>query len=550
MSSKSSIGPWALTRLEPLLPLPEDSLKEVISYALSLTDACEVSSHFEGLLGSAEEALNFISDFNSRLFPQRAMRAPTIPHASSSGSSANVPPAKRRGKKGKLPINQYANQLRQVEGQFGNPAAVYMKKDIEDEYYTGGGKGSTSKPVDSPPPSSSAPASRATTPIPRSTTPQPVQKKVQQSSSSNVGGKLVSDLINVKAKVKKAPQKVHVTGGVAMRGASAELTDLEAALRALELSTNPTLTSESQKCNCAGMKHEVLSAAPNCLSCGKIICIKEGLAPCSFCNTPLIPPAELQSMIRELREESGREKMAMSNAMHKRPEVARAPKPFSSYDITPGTSDDEGLKRATEHRDRLLGFQATSAQRTKIIDQAADFETPVMGSNMWATPQERALQLKKQQKAMREMEWSAKEDYEKRRMVVEIDLKGRQVVRRMQEIERPREDSDEGAIGEEAYDDTLERGGTAAASSSSASKGGTYSHNPLLKGMIRPVYDSSKGKGKEGEKTIDAEPEGYVGGLHGWRRVQVDFADYERVTLDGDIGGEERGTQGDEPACG
>ncbi|CUS09440.1 unnamed protein product [Tuber aestivum] len=525
MNSKSSIGPWALTRLEPLLPLPEDSLKEVISYALSLTDASEVCSHFEGLLGSTEEVLNFISDFNSRLFPQRATLAPTIPQASSSASSVNVPPAKRRGKRGKLPINQYANQPRQVEGQFGNPAAVYMKKDVEDEYYTGGNKGSTPKPGDPSSPSSSLPVSRAATPIPRSATPQPVQQKAQQISSSNVGGKLVSDLINVKAKVKKAPQKVHVTGGVAMRGASAELTDLESALRALELSTNPTLTSRSQKCNCAGMEHEVLSAAPNCLSCGKIICIKEGLAPCSFCNTPLIPPEELQCMIHELCDERDREKMAMSNAVHKRPEVARTSKPFSRYDSASGTSGDEGLKRAIEHKDRLLGFQATGAQRTKIIDQAADFETPVMGSNMWATPQERALQLKKQQKAMREMEWSAKEDYEKRRVVVEIDLKGRQVVRKMQEIERPREDSDDGDIGEAyEYDDTLERGGTVTTTSGPTSKGGAYSRNPLLKGMIRPVYDSSKGKGKEGEK-LDAEPVAYTGGLRGWRRVQDDIVD-------------------------
>lgn len=496
--------------------------------------------------------LNFISDFNSRLFPQKAARAPTTARASSpASSSVDAPPAKRRGKKGKLPINQYANQPRQVEGQFGNPAAVYMKKDIEDEYYTGSGKGPPPRLVDSSSPSSSAPVSRVATPIPRSATPQFIQQKAQQNSSSNVGGKLVSDLINVKAKVKKAPQKVHVTGGVAMRGASAELTDLESALRALELSTNPTLTSKSQKCNCAGMKHEVLSAAPNCLSCGKIICIKEGLAPCSFCNTPLITPRELQSMVRELREESGREKMAMHSAAHKRPEVARAPKPFSSYDSTPGTSDDEGLKKATEHRDRLLGFQATSAQRTKIIDQAADFETPSTGSNMWATPQERALQLKKQQKAMREMEWNAKEDYEKRRVVVAIDLEGRQVVRKMEEIERPREDSDEGDMGEGAYDGALERGGAAAATSSSTSKGGTYSRNPLLKGMIKPVYDSGKGKGKEEEgRKVDIEPKAYAVGSRGWRRVQDDFADNEGVILDGGIGGGERGTQGEEPACG
>ncbi|KAG0130779.1 hypothetical protein HOY82DRAFT_591865 [Tuber indicum] len=548
MSSKSSTESWALTRLESLLPLPEDSLREVITYALSLTDPSGVSSHFEGLLGSTEEVLDFISDFNSRLFPQRATRESTTLRTSSSTSSLNTPPAKRRGKKGKLPINRYANQPRQVEGQFGNPAAVYMKKDVEDEYYTGGSKGSTSKPVDSSSPSSSVPVSRTATPAPRSASPQRAQQKAQQSSNSNIGGKLVSDLLNVKAKVKKAPQKVHVTGGVAMRGASAELTDLESALRALELSTNPTLTSKSQKCNCAGMKHEVLSAAPNCLSCGKIICIKEGLAPCSFCNTPLIPPEELQSMVRELREESGRERMAINNAMQKRPEVVHAPKPFSSYDSKPRTND-EGLKKATEHRDRLLGFQATSAQRTKIIDQAAEFETPAMGSSMWATPQERALQLKKQQKAMREMEWRAKEDYEKRQVVVAIDLKGRQAVRKMQEIERPREDSDDGDI-EEAYDDTLERGGTAAATDSSTSKGGAYSRNPLLKGMIKPVYDSGKGKGKQGDEIVDARPGAYAGGSRGWRRVQDDFTDNEGVILDGGFGGEERGTQGEEPACG
>ncbi|KAG0644576.1 hypothetical protein HOY80DRAFT_1132906 [Tuber brumale] len=548
MGSKSSIESWALTRLEPLLPLPEDSLKDVITYALSHTDPSGVSSHFEGLLGSTEEVLNFISDFNSKLFPQRATRESTTLQISSSTPSTNAPPAKRRGKKGKPPINQYASQPRQVEGQFGNPAAVYMKKDIEDEYYTGGSKGSTSKPVDSPSPSSSVPVSRTATPVPRSASPQGAQQKAQWSSSSNIGGKLVSDLLNVKAKVKKAPQKVRVTGGVAMRGASAELTDLESALRALELSTNPTLTSKSQKCNCAGMKHEVLSAAPNCLSCGKIICIKEGLAPCSFCNTPLIPPEELQSMVRELREESGRERMAMNNAMQKRPEVVHAPKPFSSHTSTPRTSD-EGLKKATEHRDRLLGFQATSAQRTKIIDQAADFETPAMGSSMWATPQERALQLKKQQKAMREMEWRAKEDYEKRQVVVAIDLKGRQAVRKMQEIERPREDSDEGDT-EEAYDDTLERGGAAAATGSSTSKGGVYSRNPLLKGMIKPVYDSGKGKGKQGDEIVDTRLGAYAGGPRGWRRVQDGFADNEGVIPDGGSGGEERGMQGEEPACG
>jgi hypothetical protein len=47
MSAKSSIVAWSLPRLQPLLELPEDSLKEVISYAVSLPDADQVSSHFK-----------------------------------------------------------------------------------------------------------------------------------------------------------------------------------------------------------------------------------------------------------------------------------------------------------------------------------------------------------------------------------------------------------------------------------------------------------------------------------------------------------------------
>jgi hypothetical protein len=260
-----------------------------------------------------------------------------------------------------------------------------------------------------------------------------------------------------------------------MRGASAELTDLESALRALEVSTDPTLNSASSKCDCAGTKHEVFAAAPNCLCCGKIICIKEGLAPCSFCGTRLIPADELQSMVRELRDERGREKMAADRLRHKRPEVARAPKPFhSSNTSTPGTSDDEGFKKATEHRDRLLGFQATSTQRTKIIDQAADFETPMSaaGGNIWATPQERALQLKKQQKVMRQMEWDAKEAYEKRRVVVAIDLKGRKVIKEMRNIEPPQGDDSADEEEVEEYDSSLERGGSAAHGRVGTTEGG------------------------------------------------------------------------------
>lgn len=240
--------------------------------------------------------------------------------------------------------------------------------------------------------------------------------------------------------------------------------------------------------------------------------------------------------------------MAVNAAQNKRAEVGRTPKPFSA----PGSGDEaEGLAKAMAHRDRLLGFQANNAQRTKIIDQAADFDTPVSsGLNPWATPQERALQLKKQQKVMRMVEWNAKEEYEKRRVVVAIDLKGRKIVKEMRQIAAPEVSSDEDDVGDEEYNSALERGGEAAleGKGKSVEKGGRYARNPLLRGMIRPVY--GKGKGKEREVEVD----GVDGaGVPGWRRVQDEFKDNEEIILDGGVygvGESERGTAGEEPACG
>lgn len=65
---------------------------------------------------------------------------------------------------------------------------------------------------------------------------------------------------------------------------------------------------------------------------------------------------------------------------------------------------DPELIKAEERLATLLNFQDNSAERTKIIDNAADFELPTGGGNLWASPMERALQLKRQQKRHKQME--------------------------------------------------------------------------------------------------------------------------------------------------
>ena len=143
---------------------------------------------------------------------------------------------------------------------------------------------------------------------------------------------------------------------------------------------------------------------------------------------------------------------------------------------------------------------------------------------------ERAKQLKRQQKVLREQEWNAKPEYEKRRMVVSVDLVGGKVVKRMGDVEKPadeEEGEDEEVVEEDAGHESSTNGG-----------GGIFSKNPLMGGLIRPVW---KGKGKDTE--IDGtngheEKESARSRKSVWRRMQDDDDDdNEGIILNGGIYG-------------
>lgn len=274
-------------------------------------------------------------------------------------------------------------------------------------------------------------------------------------------------------------------------------------------------------------------------------------------------------MVRALRDERGRERMAADRDAHRKPDLARTASPYSA--TASSSAMDADLRRAAEHRDRLLGYQATDAQRTRIIDQAADFETPTGGPglNPWATPAERALQLKRQQAVLARQQWNARPDHEKRRVVVAIDLQGRRITREMRDIDPPSDfeadvsDVDAGADEDDHHHRVHPVAAPAGAAASTAGSG-AFARNPLLKGLVRPKYTPQKGKGKGKDKgkqklnlgddeLLENVPRGSA-----WRRVQDDFTDNEKVILDGGVAGGggtgagagERATQGEEPDCG
>jgi len=240
-----------------------------------------------------------------------------------------------------------------------------------------------------------------------------------------------------------------------------------------------------------------------------------------------------------LRMERGKEKMESDNSSHRKADVSRGTNTAygfakSSGVNTPisGTStppSSTALSSALMHRDKLLNYQNTSAQRTHIIDQAADFETPEFGQNIWATPQERALQLRAQQKKMREIDWANKDAWEKRQVVVAIDLSGKKVVREMRDKAPPTFDEPESDPEPEIQ--------PLSSKSGKGNSTGLFSKNPLMKGYIRPVWNKENETQEASNTTVPAL-------RSGWRRVQDDKVDNEEYILDG----MELGDQGDEKA--
>ncbi|OTB03806.1 hypothetical protein M426DRAFT_169752 [Hypoxylon sp. CI-4A] len=508
------------SQLYKLLPLPDEELKQVLDYAATLSKP-EAVEHFRNLLGESAEAVDFIASFNSRRQDPKNIDS--------------VPKSTRRPKKQKAQIHTPAPR---PVANLGPAPGVAYHKDVGNDYISR-----------RPSPAATSSASPGPSKAQNSATPPPPPKL-----PPSAAGHLISDVRQPKPKSTPtsrsstpAPKtKVHISGGTAMHGASTALADLDDAIRALEMSTNPTKgTNEAaRRCNCVAARHPLLAAAPNCLNCGKVVCLKEGLGPCTFCGTPLLSSSEVQSMIRELREERGREKMAADREAHKRAEVSKKPAPFSKPRETHDEAASDAQARALEHRDRLLNFQAQNAQRTTVRDEAADFDVSGAmagsGSNIWATPEERARELKRQQKILREMEWNARPDYEKRRQVLSIDVVGGKVVRKMVPVERPQSPE---------YNETPQETAPPAEETSVASDGGigggAFSRNPLLGSLIKPVFDA-KGKG--------ARLEGRDPKAAKWRRVQDDLDNNETVILDGGAYGgksaQETNSRADEPVCG
>ncbi|KAG5357203.1 hypothetical protein CJU90_6027 [Yarrowia sp. C11] len=242
------------------------------------------------------------------------------------------------------------------------------------------------------------------------------KEKAPRNRLAGVGksGATTSELLDLKPKT-KAKNKIKVDS----------IAEIDQALRDLELVEHGNVRKDGStaraKCDCMASRHPLLEVAPNCMNCGKIHCLKEGLGPCTFCGTPLLSAEERNEISSVLYQQ--KEDIRSVNAP--KPAAPKSSKKAIKYNLSSAggraaqeaaikqmeeenrqaqEAKEKELQQAKDRLDTLMAFQDSQAERTRIIDNVGDFELPSAGVNQWASATERALQLKKQQRQMAKME--------------------------------------------------------------------------------------------------------------------------------------------------
>ncbi|CAG7837828.1 unnamed protein product [Allacma fusca] len=167
---------------------------------------------------------------------------------------------------------------------------------------------------------------------------------------------------------------------------------------------NAALLPGRHRCDCQATKHPLIN---NCLSCGRIVCSQEGKGPCFCCGELVLNRSE-------------RYRILEGNSRKTQDLVAK-------YSKLPRPQDDVAGKKenAVSQKEKLLEYDRTSAQRTKVIDDQADYfatESP------WLSPEEKEAQRKKEE-AYKEMK-----DRLRRKTKITIDFAGRRIIEESPEL--------------------------------------------------------------------------------------------------------------------
>ncbi|CAO3629328.1 unnamed protein product [Mucor hiemalis] len=453
-----SLESWATDKLSVFLGFdPETLQQQILPYLMSSNSPDAFAEQLMDMVGTSEEALAFIQEFTERRFQPKVEKALPLKPA----SPPPPPPPQQQ---------QHVETISRTESEGLFPSL----------------------------PSNQQPYEKCG---------QLISIKVDRLRKSKKGknkAQETNDLRNaaiLTSEPKQAPSAA-ATAKKEKKKAKNEMT-LEAALKELDIKAEQP-GKKRKPCQCQATKHPLLTAAPNCLSCGKIICTAEGVGPCTFCEAPVLSKEQQVALIAEAKRKRAEQKQQV-NQPKKISAGGGGGMPAYASKLGGGNvlasfyEEEENRLKAESHKEKLLEFQRTSAQRSTVIDQATDFELPTDQPNFWLSPQERALLIKKQQSNLRKLE---RKGQSSKRKVMTIDVHSKQV--KMQDVDTSSSSEDEAEVPVTKMDLSKKP--------KDALSAGTYAQNPLLKGIERPKFI-----GKQTKKT--------KGQLRRKERVQYDVDD-------------------------
>ena len=350
-------------------------------------------------------------------------------------------------------------------------------------------------------------------PVPSRRAEQKSDRRAETGNRKPVGNTMLSSDLGKKTQARPKVKKVDA------------ISEIDAALRDLEMSEE----KKKATCDCAARRHGLNPIAPNCLSCGKIICAIESYARCSFCHAQLLNRDQKDEIVAELKRERGMESAAAKNQSKKASagsgvRVAYSGKLGANYGSA--LNEDELRKKteAAETRKNELLDHVRSGYRRTVIDQASDFTS--QAADKWSSPQERALALRKAQAAMH-----ADED---RGRVISLSIGKGKVSVKNERRQRPTEEELDGEIVMEQrrIDEEKKR-----EEDEQERINQSYTRNKLI-GHLGTITFSGKDDPEVGKVNWWSK------GQKGWRRVQdEDGLDesllLESLAVDGQPGREE-----------
>ncbi|GFY56034.1 activating signal cointegrator 1 [Trichonephila inaurata madagascariensis] len=150
-------------------------------------------------------------------------------------------------------------------------------------------------------------------------------------------------------------------------------------LSSADIAKEKILLPGRRPCTCEAVKHGLIN---NCLECGRIICDQEGSGPCFTCGNLVCTPKEQEAIIRQSKTgiKLYNKLMNLKFETNEMKDIPRA--------------NDNKLKSALEHRDKLLEYDRTVEKRMKVIDDENDY---FQVDSKWLSEKERKILNKKKE---------------------------------------------------------------------------------------------------------------------------------------------------------